>query len=64
MQIVSESPSMIAQVTPNSTANSMARRAAKASTWAIVVGISICYDKETMIAPAELRITTPIPALP
>ena len=62
--MVSESPSIMARVMLNSCANSTALRAAIASTWATVVGNGICCDRDAITSPAELRITTPIPALP
>ena len=59
-----ESPSIIARVMLNSRANYTALRAANASTWATVVGKGICCERDAITSPFELRITTPIPALP
>lgn len=64
LQLVSESPSIMTWLIPNSCANSTAFLAANASTYATVDGKRICCERDAITSPVELRITTLIPALP
>ena len=57
---ISESPSNTPLLRPVSNANSIACRAAKASTSITVLGKGIRYTKETITCPSLSLITTPI----